>query len=469
MRAEAPVWIIDDDKAIRFVLERALQDAGFNTQSFAAAADASQALQNSARPALVFTDIHMPGQDGLSWLKQARKQLPDLAVVVMSAYTDLSATIAAFEGGAIDYLPKPFDLHQAIAFAERSRARVELPAPTREAKNTFISGKSAAMAEIFRAIGRVARTELTVLITGETGTGKELIARALHQHSARASQAFVALNTAAIAPELLESELFGHEQGAFTGAHRRHAGRFEQAEGGTLFLDEIGDMPLALQTRLLRVLAEGEYFPLGGRDLKRANVRLLAATHQDLQSKVARGEFRADLLHRLNVVEIRVPALRDRLSDLPELADLLLDAAALELKMPRKRLSAEALQHFHRYAWPGNVRELRNACLRLTALVPGREIQRTDVEHLLPLAAVLPAQSHTETSAEADLWQQLAREAGKALAAGERNIYSAWHAALDQSLFDAALAHSQQDRQKAAKLLGIGRNTLGRKLGPRQK
>ncbi len=456
----APIWIIDDDRAIRFVLEHALADAGFAPRSFTNAQAALSAIEAGETPMLVFTDIRMPGMDGLSWLKRARTLMPQLSVVVMSAYTDLSSTVAAFDGGALDYLPKPFDLTHAVAFAQRALSQRSTAEPN--VSPVFVS-QSAAMGEVFRAIGRVARTELSVLITGETGTGKELIARALHQHSNRAKQPFVALNTAAIAPELLESELFGHEQGAFTGAHRRHAGRFEQAEGGTLFLDEIGDMPLALQTRLLRVLAEGEYFLLGGRDLKRTNVRLLAATHQDLQGKVARGEFRADLLHRLNVVEIRMPPLRERGEDLTRLCDELLEASAKELKTARKTLSPLVLQRFADYNWPGNVRELRNYCLRLTALAPGPEILALDVASFLPQLSDV-----TTTSPETDdVWAQLQALAVQHLQADRQNLSNDWHAQLDYCLFQAALSLTGNDRQKAAKRLGVGRNTLTRKLGPK--
>ena len=459
---DAPIWIIDDDRAIRFVLEHALADAGFTLRSFSGAAPALAAIEAGEIPMLVYTDIRMPGMDGLSWLKRARALLPKLAVVVMSAYTDLSSTVAAFDGGALDYLPKPFDLTHAVGFAQRAQNQRNISKLMPTA--AFVS-QSAVMAEVFRAIGRVARTELSVLITGETGTGKELIARALHQHSNRAKQPFVALNTAAIAPELLESELFGHEQGAFTGAHRRHAGRFEQAEGGTLFLDEIGDMPLALQTRLLRVLAEGEYFLLGGRDLKRTNVRLLAATHQDLQGKVARGEFRADLLHRLNVVEIRMPPLRERGDDLARLCDELLDASAAELKTPRKRLSEQVLQRFARYGWPGNVRELRNYCLRLTALAPGPDILEEDVLSFLP--QLNQQKQNAEAPQTEDIWGSLQALAASELAGGKQNLSNDWHAQLDHCLIQAALTLTGNDRQKAAKRLGVGRNTLTRKLGPK--
>ena len=457
----ALVWVVDDDRSIRWVLERALVQAGYRVQCFADGASALKGLSEH-RPDLVFSDVRMPGLDGLSLLKRLAEQLPDLPVVVMSAYTDLSGTVAAFHGGAFDYLAKPFDLDVAIALAKRALP-TESPTLSEVSSLDALVGDTPAMREVFRALGRLSRSELNVLVTGETGTGKELIARALHQHSPRSAGPFIGLNTAAVAAELLESELFGHEQGAFTGAVRRHAGRFEQAEGGTLFLDEIGDMPLSLQTRLLRVLAEGEYYALGGRALKRANVRLLAATHQDLEAKAARGEFRADLLHRLNVVRIHLPPLRERRSDIAQLAQRFLSDASVEMRLESKAFSAEALAKLSEMAWPGNVRELRNLCQKLLVLSPGRQIIVGDL-----VQAGTSAHAPADTP-QSNAWAtQLLHCASEQCARAEPAIYERAHAQFEQALFEAALQHSQGDRQRAAKLLGIGRNTLTRKLGPKR-
>src|SRR5690606_38668127 len=344
------VWVVDDDRAVRFVLATALRDAGYEVTGFESAADVLAALDRGGpRPQLLFTDVRMPGDDGLVLLDALKRRLPTLPVVVMSAHTDVASTAGAFRGGAQEFLSKPFDLDAAVALAARALARGgEAPGPVAAqeeapADDDVIIGDSPAMQQLFRAIGRLAQAPLSVLVTGETGTGKELVARALHRESPRARAPFVALNTAAIPAELLESELFGHEAGAFTGASRRHVGRFEQAHGGTLFLDEIGDMPPALQTRLLRVLAEGEFFRVGGRELIRVDVRVVAATHQDLEARVADGRFRADLLHRLDVVRLRLPPLRERREDIPRLAARFLQRAAARFDAPPKRLSAAAV------------------------------------------------------------------------------------------------------------------------------
>src|SRR5689334_11736041 len=378
-RPDAPaVWVVDDDRSVRYVLAEALRDAGYRVQAFADADAALAAVADAETPDLVFTDVRMPGTGGLDFLAALRKRRADLPVVVMSAYTDVATTAGAFRGGAHDYLAKPFDLDAAVALAQRALPQeahfVPVPAPSvlpTPAARAELLGDSAPMRELFRAIGRLAQAPLSVLITGETGTGKELVARALHHESPRAHKPFVALNTAAIPAELLESELFGHEAGAFTGAHKRHVGRFEQADGGTLFLDEIGDMPAALQTRLLRVLAEGEFFRVGGRELIRVDVRVIAATHQDLAAKVADGSFRADLLHRLDVVRLQLPPLRARKDDVPLLAARFLAVAAQRLGTPAKRFAKPALERLRAHDWPGNVRELENLCWRLAALAPG--------------------------------------------------------------------------------------------------
>jgi two-component system nitrogen regulation response regulator GlnG len=448
------IWIVDDDRGVRFVLAEALRDAGLAVREFGEAGSVRAALQE-ARPALLLTDVRMPGEDGLSLLNELNA-LGIGPVIVMSAYTDVATTAAAYRAGAVDYLAKPFDLDQAVAMVQRALASMAAPAAVADsvvATNHALLGESAPMREVFRLIGRVAASDLNVLITGETGTGKELVARALHEESARRGKPFVALNTAAIPSELLESELFGHAAGAFTGATRRHAGRFEQAEGGTLFLDEIGDMPLALQTRLLRVLAGGEFYRVGGRELIRGNVRIVAATHQDLALRVAAGQFRADLMHRLDVVRIELPPLRARRSDIPLLAQHFLAATAQELKLPPKRFSRAALKLVAQRDYPGNVRELENLCRRLTVIAPGTEI----------LPADLGSPEGNPGSGE---WTDALREwAVAALAGGEADIHARAREALDQTLLQAALLASEGHRQNAAQALGVGRNTLTRKLG----
>ncbi|GAA0700401.1 two-component system nitrogen regulation response regulator GlnG [Dyella sp. SG562] len=448
------IWIADDDRGVRFVLAEALRDAGLAVREFGDAESVRDALRD-ARPALLVTDVRMPGEDGLALINdlKARGIGP---VIVMSAFTDVATTAAAYRAGAADYLAKPFDLDQAVAAVQRALADVPVsaaPPPAPIVPAHALLGESPAMREVFRLIGRVAASELNVLITGETGTGKELVARALHEESARRDRPFVALNTAAIPSELLESELFGHEAGAFTGATRRYAGRFEQAEGGTLFLDEIGDMPLALQTRLLRVLAGGEFYRVGGRELIRGNVRIVAATHQDLDARVAAGLFRADLKHRLDVVRIELPPLRQRRADIPLLAQHFLAAAARELKLPPKRFAKAALKAVAQRDFPGNVRELENLCRRLAVIAPGAEILPAD----LGGAPAVPALGD---------WTDALREwAAQALADGESDIHARARDAMDHTLMQAALAVHGGHRQNAAAALGVGRNTLTRKLG----
>ncbi|BBD78728.1 nitrogen regulation protein NR(I) [Aerosticca soli] len=447
------VWIADDDRAVRYVLAEALREAGYEVREFDRAAAVREAWTKT-RPALLVTDVRMPGEDGLGLLAAGRER--GLPVIVMSAYTDVATTAAAYRAGAADYLPKPFDLDQAVAAVRRALEGLPGEPPAVAAAPTHaLLGESAPMREVFRLIGRVAASDLNVLITGETGTGKELVARALHEESARRDKPFVALNTAAIPGELLESELFGHEAGAFTGASRRVAGRFEQAEGGTLFLDEIGDMPLALQTRLLRVLAGGEFYRVGGRELIRGDVRIVAATHQDLDALVAAGRFRADLKHRLDVVRIALPPLAARRADIPLLARHFLAAAAQALKLPPKRFSRAALAALERRDFPGNVRELENLCRRLAVIAPGAEIQPEDLG---------PAPHAAPTAASG--WTGALRAwASEALAAGEADIHARARAALDRTLLEAALTAHGGHRQRAAAALGLGRNTLTRKLG----
>ena len=469
MAEPARIWVVDDDHGVRFVLATALREAGYAVEAFDSAQSAMSALESQPVPDLLFTDVRMPGGDGLALLERLKAQHPALPVVVMSAYTDLASTAGAFRGGAHEFLSKPFDLDHAVALAARAlpearaaeaSGKSESPAsPAAREDAPQLLGDSPRMQALFRAMGRVAAAPLNVLVTGETGTGKELVARALHRESPRAGRPFIALNTAAIPAELLESELFGHEAGAFTGASRRHVGRFEQADGGTLFLDEIGDMPQALQTRLLRVLAEGEFFRVGGRELIRVDVRVVAATHQPLEALVADGRFRADLLHRLDVVRLRLPPLRERREDVPLLASRFLAAAAQKLHAPAKRLSAAALERLQAHDWPGNVRELENLCWRLAALAPGASLGVRDLDEAAgPLAA---------TAVEGDAWESaLAAWARTQLHDGAPGLHAQARSRLDRVLLEAALAHSDGHRGAAAEKLGVGRNTLTRKLGP---
>ncbi|MCK7593434.1 nitrogen regulation protein NR(I) [Pseudomarimonas salicorniae] len=462
----ADIWVIDDDRSVRFVLAEGLREAGYSVREFEGARSALAALA-SGTPSLVFTDVRMPEMDGLQLLDTLKSRRADLPVVVMSAYTDIASTAGAFKGGAHDFLSKPFDLDKAVELATRAlepRRREAPPAETATGSEPELLGEAPAMRELFRAIGRLSQAPLAVLITGETGTGKELVARALHAHSPRASQPFVALNTAAIPSELLESELFGHEAGAFTGAQRRHTGRFEQADGGTLFLDEIGDMPLPLQTRLLRVLAEGEFFRVGGRELIRVDVRVIAATHQDLESLVAQGRFRADLLHRLDVVRLRMPPLRERREDIPALAVRFLGQATAQLASSVKRFEKSAIARLQAHDWPGNVRELENLCWRLAALAPGETIQAGDLQQALGQTSASYAASSAQ--GEVDDWESsLRRWAARELASGANGLYETAHQRFEQILMQTALDATGGHRQLAAKRLGLGRNTLTRKLG----
>ena len=458
------IWVVDDDRSVRFVLATALREAGHAVEAFDSAQPALDALRDHGPPELLFTDVRMPGDDGLALLERLKAAQPQLPVIVMSAYTDIASTAGAFRGGAYDFLSKPFDLDAAVALAVRAlpAARDAADDPSREllsiapGGSAQLLGDTPAMRDLFRSIGRLAQAPLSVRGTGETGTGKELVARALHRESPRARKPFVALNTAAIPAELLESELFGHEAGAFTGASKRHIGRFEQADGGTLFLDEIGDMPAALQTRLLRVLAENEFFRVGGRELIRVDVRVIAATHQPLEALVAEGRFRADLLHRLDVVRLQLPPLRARRDDVPLLAERFLRAAAMRLGAPAKRFAMPALERLRAHDWPGNVRELENVCWRLAALAPGETIGVADLDGAL---------SSSATPASAQDWEVgLAAWARAQLSAGGDDLHARARERLDRILLEVALAHTQGHRSEAATRLGLGRNTITRKL-----
>jgi two-component system nitrogen regulation response regulator GlnG len=452
-----PVWVVDDDRSIRWVFEKALAREGIPYRSFGLATEALEALGNDS-PQVLVSDIRMPGTSGLELLQTVKARFPALPVIIMTAYSDLESAVAAFQGGAFEYLPKPFDVDQAVELIRRAldeslrdQAAEEAPASSPE-----ILGQAPSMQEVFRAIGRLSQSSATVLLTGESGSGKELVARALHRHSPRSGKPFVAINTAAMPKDLLESELFGHERGAFTGAQQMRRGRFEQAEGGTLFLDEIGDMPFDLQTRLLRVLSDGQFYRVGGHQPLKANVRVIAATHQDLESRVRDGLFREDLYHRLNVIRLRLPPLRERREDIVLLARHFLAKSARELGTEPKRLSEEATSFLAAHDWPGNVRQLENVSHWLTVMAPGQSIELAD----------LPPELRQEASraTDGDWTMALQREVEKALVRGESDLMDSMTRTFERILIARALAHTGGRRIEAANLLGIGRNTITRKI-----
>ena len=452
-----PIWIIDDDRSIRWVFEKALTREGLAFKSFSTTGAALAALDHDP-PQVVVSDIRMPGGSGLDLLKELKARYAALPVIIMTAYSDLESAVAAFQGGAYEYLPKPFDVHHAIdlvrrALDESMRGSEEIESATEVPE---ILGRAPAMQEVFRAIGRLSQSQTTVLITGESGTGKELVARALHRHSLRASRAFIAINTAAIPKELLESELFGHERGAFTGAQTMRRGRFEQAEGGSLFLDEIGDMPADLQTRLLRVLADGQFYRVGGHQPMTANVRIIAATHQDMEQRVKQGLFREDLYHRLNVIRLRLPSLRERREDIPLLIKHFLQTSARELNVEPKRVTDEAIKFLSALDFPGNVRQLENIAHWLTVMAPG---QNVDVNDLPPEVRETKA-----ALGEGDWRDLLDREVSHQLALGKQGIIDELIRDFERVLIRRALQHTGGRRIEAATLLGWGRNTLTRKI-----
>ncbi len=457
--ADERVWIVDDDSSIRWVLERTLSQAGYHTESFERA-DAVLGRSAHEVPDVVVSDIRMPGGDGLELLSILSKRHPELPVIIMTAHSDLDSAVSSYQSGAFEYLPKPFDVDDVVTTVRRAvlmrRERGRAAEPRDEQGTPDIVGRAPAMQEVFRAIGRLAQSNITVMIEGASGTGKELVARALHRHSPRAANALVALNMAAIPSELIESELFGHERGAFTGARDQRIGRFEQAHGGTLFLDEIGDMPAAAQTRLLRVLAEGEFFRVGGRTSVKVDVRIITATHRDLRALVADGTFREDLYHRLNVIRVHVPALAQRRSDIPMLAEHFLTKAARELGGERKMLRRETMEHLQTLDWPGNVRQLENTCNWLTVMAPGREVHMDD----------LPPELHTASLAEDDHdWRvSLAAWARERLQCGDTGILDEATPAFEATMIRVALEQTGGRKRDAANLLGWGRNTLTRKL-----
>ncbi len=462
------VWVVDDDQSIRWVLEKTLKQAGMEVSAFESADEALQAMRDNAiAPDAIISDIRMPGSDGLSLLSKFKKDHPDTPVLIMTAFSDLDSTVSAYEGGAFEYIPKPFDVDTVLEQVKRAcnvqkDERAASRALTKKSNNkarqedpTELIGDAPAMQDVFKAIGRLSRSKITVLINGESGTGKELIAHALHRHSPRANEPFVALNMAAIPHDLMESELFGHEKGSFTGAQNTRIGRFEQSDGGTLFLDEIGDMPATLQTRLLRVLADGQFYRVGGHVPIAVDVRIIAATHQDLNALVEEKRFREDLYHRLNVIRIEAPPLRERREDIPRLLKHFLSKAAKELGEEPKLMSAEFEAHVSSLDWPGNVRQLQNTANWLTVMANSNDLAIEDMPE---------PDTKTSRIRESD-WESGFRQwANQQLLEGNTDLLSSAQPTIEKILIQCALNKTQDRRQEAAKLIGWGRNTLTRKI-----
>ena len=459
MSRSETVWIVDDDRSIRWVLEKALQQEGMTTVSFDSA-DSVIGRLGRQQPDVIISDIRMPGASGLDLLAQIRELHPRLPVIIMTAHSDLDSAVASYQGGAFEYLPAVRRRRGGLLVKranQHAQEQQSLELPANQARTPEIIGEAPAMQEVFRAIGRLSHSNITVLINGESGTGKELVAHALHRHSPRAASPFIALNMAAIPKDLMESELFGHEKGAFTGAAAQRRGRFEQADGGTLFLDEIGDMPADTQTRLLRVLADGEFYRVGGHTPVKVDVRIIAATHQNLESLVRDGKFREDLFHRLNVIRIHIPRLADRREDIPALARHFLSRAAQELAVEPKLLKAETEEYLKNLGWPGNVRQLENTCRWITVMASGREVH---IDDLPPELLTQP-----QDSAPAANWEQALRQwADQALGRGQSNLLDSAVPAFERIMIETALKHTAGRRRDAAVLLGWGRNTLTRKI-----
>lgn len=460
MSKSKDIWVVDDDRSIRWVLERALTKQGYHCTVFESGESLLRKIQHQS-PDVIISDVRMDGMDGLELLQRIQKEHPDIPVIIMTAHSDLESAVASFQGGAFEYLPKPFDVDEALALVDRAlehRAK-QMPAPevAVDQTPTEIIGEAPAMQEVFRAIGRLSQSNITVLINGESGTGKELVAQALHRHSPRRDQPFIALNMAAIPRDLMESELFGHEKGAFTGAQSQRRGRFEQSDGGTLFLDEIGDMPAETQTRLLRVLADGEFYRVGGHTSINVDVRIIAATHQNLEKLVEEGRFREDLFHRLNVIRIHIPKLSDRREDIPKLLDFFLLKAAKELGVEPKTLRQDTAAYLSRLAWPGNVRQLENICRWITVMASGREVLVSD----------LPPELVEESAGSGghENWEQSLRNwTDRELTRGETRILDIAVPAFERVMIETALKQTAGRRRDAAELLGWGRNTLTRKI-----
>lgn len=503
-----PIWIVDDDQSIRFVLEKALLRENLPTRSFTNPQEVLRALADAPEegPQILVSDIRMPGGSGLELLEKVKERMPGLPVIIMTAFSDLDSAVSAFQGGAFEYLPKPFDLPKAVELIHRAVEESQREEVGQESVSAApeMLGQAPAMQDVFRVIGRLSQSNVTVLITGESGSGKELVARALHKHSPRADGPFIAINTAAIPKDLLESELFGHERGAFTGAQTMRRGRFEQAEGGTLFLDEIGDMPFDLQTRLLRVLSDGHFYRVGGHSAVKANVRVIAATHQNLEQRVKEGAFREDLFHRLNVIRLRLPALRERREDIPMLTRHFLQQSAKQLGVEPKRISDGALRVLSAFEFPGNVRQLENVCHWLTVMAPAQVIDVNDLppevqgdgDHSVTVSdVVMAAQAVPSPVLEPEVlsvtpattaldrlpvsvthaasgvlpgqgsWEQLLQsEARQMLEQGKTDVWDALTRRFELSLIQTALASTRGRRIEAAQKLGIGRNTITRKI-----
>lgn len=469
------IWVIDDDRAMRWVLEKTFKEEGFDVTSFEEAQSALDQLIDDA-PDVILTDIRMPGIDGLTFLGKVKSNYPDLPVIIMTAHSDLESAVSSYQTGAFEYLPKPFDIDEALALVNRAILHITKLQQQESAKtslpiqSTEIIGESPAMQEVFRAIGRLSQSHITVLINGESGTGKELVAHALHRHSPRKAKPFIALNMAAIPKDLIETELFGHEKGAFTGANTQRQGRFEQANGGTLFLDEIGDMPFETQTRLLRVLADGEFYRVGGHIPVKVDVRIVAATHQDLEKLVNEGRFREDLYHRLNVIRIHIPKLAHRSEDIPMLAQHFLADAGKELGVSPKILRPETVSYMQQLPWPGNVRQLENTCRWLTVMITGREVYPEDLPNELKQIPIHKAAENTPSSTNAErvnnqAWDELLGQwAVQKLRNGEMKILDIATPMFEKTLINAALQQTRGRKRHAAELLGWGRNTLTRKL-----
>ena len=455
------IWIAEDDRSLRWVMEKAIRREDIRVKSFESGEDLLVALESN-QPEIIISDIRMPGMDGLELLQRIHADHPDMPIIITTAHSDLDSAVAAYQSGAFEYLPKPFDLEELVDVARRGISfanEQKVSAQVAQSPQSEIIGEAPAMQEVFRAIGRLSNSNITVLINGESGTGKELVAQALHKHSPRRNNKFIALNMAAIPHDLIESELFGHEKGAFTGAAQRREGRFEQANGGTLFLDEIGDMPAEAQTRLLRVLADGEFYRVGGHTAVKVDVRIIAATHQNLETLVTENRFREDLYHRLNVIRVHLPRLADRREDIPELMRHFFHSAAKELEMEPKALSPEAQEFLYNLPWPGNVRQLENICRWLTVMAAGREVLLSDLPPELQAE-----QSDKESSFSGD-WQTMLRKwADKELNSGRKDILSSAIPAFERTMIEAALAYTAGRKKDAAQLLGWGRNTLTRKL-----
>ena len=463
MSQQETVWIVDDDRSIRWVLEKTLEQEGIQCRLFESA-EALASMIGKEQPTVIISDIRMPGMDGLALLNQLQKDHPYIPVIIMTAHSDLESAVASYQGGAFEYLPKPFDVEEAVSLIKRailhhnkSKPEILNEEESEPLAQKEIIGEAPAMQEVFRAIGRLANSNITVLINGESGTGKELVAQALHRHSPRAANPFIALNMAAIPHDLIESELFGHEKGAFTGANTQRRGRFEQANGGTLFLDEIGDMPAETQTRLLRVLADGEFYRVGGHTPVKVDVRIIAATHQDLEGLVTKGSFREDLFHRLNVIRIHLPKLAERREDIPKLARHFLSRAAEELHVEPKVLTKETENYMSRLDWPGNVRQLENTCRWLIVMASGREVLIED----------LPPELLNATPSERPYgsWEDALKNwVDSALASGQKGILEQAVPKFERIMIETALTHTAGRRRDASLLLGWGRNTLTRKI-----